>query len=493
LGCRWVFDIKRNKDGSVARYKARLVAKGFTQIYGESYTDTFAATPSKEAIRLVLTLAAKYRLQTFQGDVKCAFLHGEMEEEVYCQFPEGWPHATEEGLVLPLLKSLYGTKQASRQWQKTLRNAMDSMVFKRCEADPCVFIKRDGDEFILAVVYVDDIFGVSNSTELISQFNREIKKRFEYKDLGEINKLLGTWVTRRDDGSILVNCQREIEKLVEDYGMSRSKPAKSPAVKGLKLSPYQVGDERLGYEEHTLYQALVGSLLFIAISCRLDISTIISELGRFVADPTTTHWNAAMRVLRYLNGTSDMGLVYHPLQSQSVSINLILVSFSDANWAESNDRKSTSGMLVQLVDAQEVSNEEGGVIGNVLSYRSKRQECVALSSTESEYIAASQATQSIVWIRRLLDELGFGSEEPTVLYEDNTACIFIAGDENLTQRTKHIDVRYHYIRDCIGNGIVVLRHISTELQLADIFTKCLDAPRFMELRDKVMGYLLDVM
>ena len=301
-------------------------------------------------------------------------------------------------------------------------------------------------------------------------------------------------MSRREDGSLLVNCQREIEKLVEDYGMGRSKPANSPAVKGLKLFPCRAGDERLSYEDHALYQALVGSLLFIAISCRPDISTIVSELGRFVADPTTVHWGAAMRVLRYLHGTSDKGLVYHSLPSHSAwkeDINLILLSFSDANWAESNDRKSTSGMLVQLVDVKEISDEEGGVIGSVLSYRSKRQDCVALSSTESEYIAASQATQSLVWMRRLLEELGFGSDEPTVLYEDNTACIFIAGDENLTQRTKHIDVRYHYIRECINNGIVILEHISTDLQLADIFTKCLDAPRFMELRDKVMGYVLE--
>ena len=489
LGVRWVFDIKRNKDGSVARYKARLVAKGFTQVYGESYTDTFAATPSREAIRLVLTLAAKYRLPTFQGDVKCAFLHGEMEEEVYCKYPEGWPeNEVEEGRVLPLLKTLYGTKQASRQWQKTMRRAMEQMGFTRSEADSCVFIKRKGEEFILAVVYVDDVFGVSNAPHLIEQFNRDIKTHFEYNDLGEINKLLGNWATRLDNGDIVVNCEQPIKDLLQKYGMESCTPCDTPAEKGMELSPYRLGDEVLSVEDHTLYQALVGSLLFLSVSCRPDIATVVHELGRFVANPTRQHWDAGHRVLRYLQGTRSRGLVYTalPVEVARRGVSLVLVTYSDANWAQSSDRKSTSGFFAQLLDKSELRDIEG-VSGNIFSYRSKRQDCVAMSSTESEYIAASSAAQSIVWMRRLLEQLGFPQENPTLLLEDNQACILIAESEQLTQRTKHIDVRYHYIRERVGRREIVMRYIPTALMLADYFTKCLERARFLALTDRVMG------
>ena len=184
LGVRWVFDIKRRKDGTVERYKARLVAKGYTQVWGESYTDTFAPTPSKEAQRLILWLAAKYRLPTFQGDVKTAFLYGEMEEEVYCEIPDGWISEEGEsldGMVLPMAKTLYGTKQASRAWQKKLRENLREMGFESVEADPCIFIKRPTkDKFIILVVYVDDVFGTSNDPNLITWFNSEMNNRFIY-------------------------------------------------------------------------------------------------------------------------------------------------------------------------------------------------------------------------------------------------------------------------------------------------------------------------
>jgi Reverse transcriptase (RNA-dependent DNA polymerase) len=487
LGVRWCFDIKRNKDGSVERYKARLVAKGFTQVWGESYTDTFAATPSKEAIRLVLSLAAMYRLQTFQGDVKTAFLNAIMEEEVFTKIPEGWDASElDSNMVLPMERCLYGTKQASRQWQKKLRESLESIGFKNIEADECVYILRREDKWILLVAYVDDLFGTTNDSELINWFNSEMSRMFDYKPLGPISKLLGTWVDYLQDGSLKVSAPLNIKKLLERYSMSECVPAASPMEPGGKLYPARPGEELLDASAQVEYQALVGSLLFLAISCRPDISHAVNELGRFVSKPTEHHWNTAKRVLRYLAGTVDDGLVFTAgsTNMDTSDIKLQLVSYSDASWADSSDRKSTSGMLIQVTTAD--NNQQEYITGNVLAYSSKRQPCVALSSTEAEYVALSKAAQSITWLRRLIQQLGFADGEPTITFEDNTSAISVSLDEGLSQRTKHIDTRHHYIRDQIRNGSIIVEYIQTTYQLADYFTKALPIYRFEWLRERLM-------
>ena len=488
LGLKWVFDIKRKMDGSVERYKARLVAKGFTQVYGESYTETFASTPSREAIRLVLSLAASFNLPTFQGDVKTAFLNGVMEEEVYCKIPEGWPDKTDPEDVLPLLKTLYGTKQASRQWQKQLRSALESLGFSRMEADPCVFMKRTGgDKWIMIVTYVDDIFGTSNDRSLISAFEEEISKIFEYSSLGPIHKLLGNWVVRTSDGGFLVSSEPAIKELCKTWGIfpGQFTAPRTPGAEGVKLSPAGPGEDILNTDQITDYQALIGSLLFLSVSCRGDISQMVHELGRFVQKPTAAHWAAAIRVLKYLSGTMDYGLYYEGGRNSmgsTTAIKLQLTVYSDASWANSSDRKSTSGMIIQL------AYNGSQPFGHTLSYYSRRQGCVALSSTEAEYIALSTATQTVSWIRRLLSQLGFLDEDvPTCVFEDNQAAISIGEQEGLSQRTKHIDVRHHYIRDKITDGTVYLEFIPTVDMLADFFTKSLDGSRFEYLRGQFMA------
>ena len=230
---------------------------------------------------------------------------------------------------------------------------------------------------------------------------------------------------------------------------------------------------------------MIGSLLFLSVSCRGDISQIVDELGRVVRKPTAIHWAAAVRVLKYLSGTMDYGLYYEGGQNSggsTSSIKLHLVVYSDASWANSSDRKSTSGMIIQLA--------HNGVqpIGHTLSYFSRRQGCVALSSTEAEYIALSSAVQNVSWLRRLLSQLGFLDENiPTCIFEDNQAAISIGEQEGLSQRTKHIDVRHHFIRDKISDGTVYLDYIPTGEMLADLITKSLDGSRFEYLRGQFMA------
>ena len=485
LGLKWIFDIKRRKDGSVERYKARLVAKGFTQVYGDSYFDTYAATPSRESLRLVVALAAKYGLQTFQGDVTTAFLYGEMEEEVYATIPDGWDgEMGEKGDVLPMLKTLYGTKQASRQWQKKMRSALESLGFTSMEADPCLYVKREGKSFIIVAVYVDDVFGTSNDSSMIDWFNEEIPKIFAYTNLGELHKFLGTWVERLPNGDMVVTAGPAIKKILIRHGIEEGQHApESPAEPNRKLHPARPGERLLSPAQHAEYQALIGSLLFLSVSCRPDITEAVNELSRFLAAPTEPHWKAAMRVLKYLSGKLDDGLFYCKTHEPDDEIDIKLVGYSDANWADSDDRKSTSGLTIQMMaDGEDAQNIQGGV----LSYYSKRQACVALSSTEAEYIALSRGGQTLSWLRRLLHQLGFGDPDPTLVFEDNTSAIHIAEGEGLNQRTKHIDVRHHYIRDLITNGIIEVDHIGTEVMIADFFTKPLPVHRFVSLKKRIM-------
>ena len=234
--------------------------------------------------------------------------------------------------------------------------------------------------------------------------------------------------------------------------------------------------------QHAEYQALVGSLLFLSVSCRPDITEAVNEVSRFLAAPTAEHWKAAIRILRYMTETPDIGLFYKADGNINDEINVSIICYSDSSWADSSDRKSTSGMMVQYKSQYD---EADLIEGSMVTYYSKRQPCVALSSTEAEYVAISRAAQTVCWLRRLLDQLGFRQEQPTLLFEDNTSCISIAESEGLNQRTKHIDVRHHYIRDMVQENIIQIEHLGTDDMLADFFTKALPVARFLELRSRI--------
>ena len=470
LGLKWVFDIKRDSDGNFIRYKARLVAKGFTQVQGESYTETFAATPSREALRILFALAAKYRLQTFQGDVKTAFLNGYMDEAVYCAHIEGLPPIP-PGHVLPLVKALYGTRQAARQWSLELDKAMCKLGYTPCSPDEsCIYLKRMPDgTFVMIVVYVDDVFGAGNNEKEIARFNREFGKIFKYKYLGEITDALGMKVTRLPCGSLHVSNPRYVDDMLRKFELADCYPRSTPADSKSKLTaamgpPQGRADPAL----HSAYREVVGSLIHLMTTVRPDTSAAVSDCGRFTHCPGTEHMRAAHRVLRYLQGTRNYGMVYRALPHYT-SVRPILVAYSDANWAESDDRISTSGMVIRLIDESELDDDSS--FGDVIYYSTKRQDNITLSSTEAEYVAACTCSLEVVWLRRLLDQLGFKQNKPTVLLEDNTSAIALANRPSIGRRSKHIDVKYHKIRELVRDRVIYMLHVGTEKQWADILTK----------------------
>jgi hypothetical protein len=478
LKFKWIFENKRDSEGQIIKYKARLVAKGYTQVYGESYMETYSPTPARESLRMLLGLAALYNLKTFRGDVKTAFLNGVIEEDVYVDWIDGLREVP-NGYCYKLIKALYGTKQASRQWNIALDEVMKKLGYVPCKyEDRCAYVNWTGESsFVMIVVYVDDVFGAGNDAVEEARFKAEFSRYFTYKDLGVITEMLGMKVQRQANGEIHVSNKRYVDDLLLAFHMENCASVATPGDCNVKLSRAMEPDD--GEEDLVMqkkYRECVGSLMYLMTSVRPDISTAVCELGRFLNNPGRLHYAAAMRVLKYLKGTPDLGMVYHSANLPAgAPFRPILDAYADSNWAESDDRISTSGVVIKLIDE---SMDGLNVMGNIITYRSKRQDCISVSTTEAEYVAACFCALILVWLRRLLAQLGFQQFGPTILHEDNTGCIIMASDEIINQRSRHIDIKYHKIREIIKEGKVEMWYLPTRLMIADMLTKNLPKPLF---------------
>lgn len=462
VGSKWLFKRKVNEDGTMERYKARLVAQGHTQKFGLDYEETFSPVVRFESIRSVVALAAEHRLKLHQMDVSTAFLHGELAENVYMRQPEGFIDSGKENLVCRLKRSIYGLKQSPRCWNTALDSHLKEMGFKQSKSDPCLYMKCDseGARFLVAV-YVDDIvLGGENEAELKS-VKKRLSQRFEMKDLGPLHCFLGVKIVQDEaSGSIWMGQPSYTEKILQKYGMAECKAVSTPASPDVKLVPCANPDDVC---DQQAYQAIVGSLLYLSTKTRPDIAYAVSCIARFSAKPTREHWTAVKRVLRYLQGTSKFGLLYG-----NVSVNV--VGYSDADWAgDIGDRKSTSGYVFLL----------GGA---AISWKSSKQTCVALSTAEAEYIALSAASQEAVWLQQLFSDLLNERIQETVIFEDNQLAICLAKNQQVHGRSKHIDIKFHYIRELVEDGKINLVYCASEDMIADILTKPLRAARFEKLR-----------
>ncbi|RWR99148.1 polyprotein-like protein, partial [Dinothrombium tinctorium] len=431
IGCKWVFKVKEDEKGNIKRYKARLVAKGYTQKYGIDFEETFAPVAKFTTIRTLLTIAAMMDLEIKQMGVKTAFLYGEMQEEAYMEQPEGFVIPGKEHLVCKLRKSIYGLKQAPRMWNSTIHKFFIKNGFKQCQSDWCLYVQTV-EKVLFVLIYVDDLIIASSNTQAIEKLKNDMSKIFSMTDLGELNYFLGIEIIRiREKKSILLSQKRYIMRLLKRFHMQESKPAITPIEFGYK---FQEKSEEKSQNEKIPYREIVGSLMYAMVCTRRDIAASVGILSRYMNNFTHSHFKAAKRVLRYLNGTRDFALMLKPE-------NEALIGYSDADWGgNTDDRKSTSGYLFQLG-------------GSSLSWNSKKQQTVALSSTEAEYMALSTATQECVWLRNLLQEIGFKQEMPTTIFEVNQACIKLTKSTKNYARTKHIDIRHHFIREKVDSGL----------------------------------------
>lgn len=459
IGVKWVYKTKLNEDGKVEKYKARLVVKGYAQSYGVDYTEVFAPVARLYTIRTILALAAQSNWEVFQLDVKSAFLHGELEEDVYVKQPEGYIKKGEEEKVYKLKKALYGLKQAPRAWYSRIEAYFMREQFERCPSEHTLFTKSNGGKLLIVSLYVDDLIFTGNDREMCDEFKNSMMLEFEMTYLGLVKHFLGVEVKQCSEGIFI--CQRRYAReVLARFGMDESNAVKNPIVPGTKLQKDE-GDAKV---DETVFKQVVGSLMYLTVT-RPDLMYGVCLISRFMSAPRESHWLAAKRILRYIKGTTELGVFYKRGEG-----NARLLAYTDSDYVgDLDDRRSTSGFVFMMASG-------------AISWASKKQPVVALSTTEAEYIAAASCACQSVWLSRILEAIGCEGKSETVIMCDNSSTIQLSKHPMFHGTSKHIEVRFHYLRDLVSGGMVRLSYFSTEDQIADIFTKPLKLVQFEKLR-----------
>jgi len=392
-------------------------------------------------------------------DVKLAFLNGELQEEVYVLQPQGFVVEGQEHKVLWLTKALYGLRQAPRAWNAKLDQTLRVLGLTNSDSEHAVYTRGHGSSRLLVGVYVDDLVITGSDATEIGNFKLEMQAQFKMSDLGLLSFYLGIEVTQRRDG-ISLSQAAYARKVLDKAGMGDCNPCHTPMEPRLKLS--KISDAPP--VDATEYRGIVGSLRYL-VHTRPDIAFAVGYVSRFMEAPTTEHLAAVKRILRYVAGTIDYGCCYKRAGAEAK-----LLGFSDADMGGDVDtRKSTTGVLFFFGPCAVI-------------WQSQKQKVVALSSCEAEYIAGTTAACQGTWLAQLLSELKSEQLKKFTLKMDSQSAIALSKNPVFHERSKHIDVRYHFIRNCIGDGKMDVEHVRTEEQLADILTKPLGRDKFCELR-----------
>jgi hypothetical protein len=461
---KWVYKIKRDAKGNVERFKARLVAKGYRQKEGIDFDEVFAPVSKYSTFRTLLAFVAANDLELHQLDIKTAFLNGELEEDVYVQQPPGYMDGGPQ-LACHLQKALYGLRQAPRSWHLCLKAELQSIGFTESEADPGLYIHFINDNPAYLLVYVDDILIAASDLETVNFIKTSLAKRFKAHDIGEASLFLGMSIIRdRPIKQIKLSQERATTDLIARYGLDTAKIKSIPISPAIKLSVDE--GEPLDQEQFS-YRGLVGSLLYLSVCTRPDIAYTVGALSKYMAKPTTVHWQTAKGVLRYLVGTADFAITFTG-GAKSPDI----IGYCDADYAGDIDtRRSTTGYVFML---------NGGAI----SWSSRRQQTVAASTTEAEYMAAAHAVKEALWLRKLLSDLNQPSDT-IAIRADNQSAIKLLKNPISSVRSKHIDVIYHFARERVARKEVAFSYIKTTDMVADILTKAVPENKFIFCRDNM--------
>ena len=436
--CRCLYNAKLDSNNEITRYRARLVAKGFTQQKGINNDDVFSPVVKYSTIRFILAMATDEGLEMLLLDVKAAFLNGRLDETIFMSQPEGFVVEDRPHHVYRLRKALYGLKQASRAWRKVIKEFLLSIGCVKSQADASLYYLRRNEETVHVLVYVDDILLLCKKTSYLNAVASNIGNKFEVRIERSVTKFLGMIIERNDsDKSIKIHSRTMIDQMLQKFGMNSCKAATTPLPEGisLKISQGPVDEGEQIVMNRTPYRELVGCLLHLSNMTRPEIAFAAGYLSRFMQNPGPAHWKAAKYVLRYLNGTRATGIRYQKQQDEE------LHGYSDSDFASDVDtRKSTSGYCFI---------HSGGCV----SWRSKKQTIVAHSTVEAEYIALSFSVREALWIQKLMAETG-KHETVICVGEYNQGALCLSRDEMENERSKHIDVMYHFIRDHIVRGSV---------------------------------------
>ncbi|KAL0641354.1 hypothetical protein Bca4012_102580 [Brassica carinata] len=451
VSSRWIFTIKYLANGEIDRRKTRLVARGFTQTYGEDYIDTFAPVAKLHTIRIVLSIATNLEWDLWQMDVKNAFLQGELEDEVYMHPPPGLEHLVKPGNVLRLKKAIYGLKQSPRAWYRKLSTTLNGRGFRKSELDHTLFTLTGPSGIIVILVYVDDLIITGSDKAGIQATKEFLKSVFDIKDLGEMKYFLGIEICRSKEG-LFMSQRKYTMDMLKETDVLGGKIAKTPLEEGYKVLREGEVEEKQLFDDAKLYRKMVGKLIYLTIT-RPDICFAVNQVSQHMQAPKVHHWKMVDRILRYLSGTPGQGVWMGCNGSTEV------VGYCDADWAGDRvDRRSTTGYCTFIG-------------GNLVTWKSKKQKVISCSSAEAEYRAMLKLTNELVWIKGILKHLEIEQSTPMTMHCDNQAAIHIASNSVFHERTKHIEVDCHKVRQMIILGVILPCYTRSEDQLADVFTK----------------------
>ena len=474
IGSRWVFKIKRGRDGKPTRFKARLVAKGFSQVEGLHYQETFAPTLKLASLRFMLAAATFNNWTLRQLDVTTAFLIAKLPESetIYMRPPP--PITVPKGCALKLQRCIYGLKQASRHWNSDINATLLRHGFEPSPSDPCLYIRNKASDHgkspvvdAYIALYTDDVI-IAAPAELLESIANTLKRSYKMTDSGIPEWLLGIAIDiDTEAGTLRISQPAYVIKMLTKYGMTQCHTAKTPAAPDRLTAPTtSPTKEESDFMVRVPFRNAVGALMYLMVATRPDIAFAVIQVAKFVNDPRKIHWTAVKRIFRYLRGTSEYGITY----TRGETFNL--EGYSDSDWGGDLDtRKSTTGYLFM-------------VIGGLVSWKCKLQRLVTVSSTEAELVAVNDAVHECVWFRKALYAMGFDITDPTTIFEDNQGCIAISSNQRgMSSRTKHVETRYFAVRQHVDSGAVTIVYCPTVDMLADIFTKPLGAVAFTRLRD----------
>ncbi|KAJ0502363.1 putative RNA-directed DNA polymerase [Helianthus annuus] len=458
IGLKWVYKIKRDAEGNITKHNARLVAKGYVQQPGIDFEEVFAPVARMETIRVILAMAAKQNWSVYHLDVKSAFLNGELKEVVYVKQPEGFLVPGRENKVYRLRKALYGLRQAPRAWNERLDKTLKQLGFTRCPREQAVYLKNIKGELLIVGVYVDDLIVTGRRKDEVEQFKQQMKAEFKMQDLGLLTYYLGIEVQQKD-GKITLKQSSYAKKILQIAKMEECNPTKFPMEHRLQVGRNE-DDEPVNPTE---YRRIIGSLRYL-LHTRPDLAYSVGVMSRFMQEPKESHMKLIKQILRYVKGTINLGLSYGRDGDDSI------VGFCDSSHATNKtDGRSTTGMAFYFGTS-------------LVSWNSQKQKTVALSSCESEFMAAAATACQALWLRGLLSELTGCKEKVVVLLVDNKSAIALMKNPVFHGRSKHINTRFHFIRECIEREEVRVEYVRGEKQRADILTKALPRVKFEEMR-----------
>ena len=462
MGMTTRFDYKIT-NGEFEKYKTRLCAMGNQQIAGVHFneSDLYAPVLKAHEVRLLTAIAAQYDAPIYKYDTSQAFLYGDVDQDLYARAPDWWPELVPEGYCLQLKKNIYGTRQAARAWHVRLSTWMEEHEYMPVNNEKTMFMKWEGEDFIIHGVFVDDFKTIPTSMKLKEEFERLYSADFEYTGGNLMTSFLGLEVEQLGTG-IHLHLDTYVQELIEEFGIMHRKFVKPKTV---PMSPGLVLDNNDCPElpnpiKQKHYRSFVAKVQFAAYWVRFDISYAAAQLARFCVSAGPSHWAALTHLMGYLTHRPSLKLVYRRDAEGGLD------GFTDSDWGNSVSRRSTTGLVVRFNRAP-------------VLWRSKMQKTVALSTAEAEYYSASEMAVEVIYLRNLLGNMRLGQVNHTPVYEDNTACIewsnHVMGGR---ERAKHIDIRKHFAHEAVQNGYMRLYKIPTEYQLADLLTKALQRGQF---------------